>query len=195
MSNTRSNTRSDTTSDTQSDARSDLRAGTRDQPRSAKHAEQAETVAVPEACASCAGPARWTRRSALAAAGLTVAAAAAACSGSDDPSPSQTSPATTGGTDGGAAAGQQLAAVSDIPDGGCLVSGEVLLARTGDQVVGHSSVCTHKGGRVAPAGADARCPLHGSVFNATTGAVVKGPATEALPAVPVDVRSGAVFTA
>lgn len=191
-------TRSDSQSDSQSISEPEPHPPTRHRhrgPTSADGAENAAAGVVPAACASCIGPARWTRRSALAAAGLTVAAAAAACGGSDDRSPSSPSPATTGATDGGVAAGQQLAAVGDIPDGGCLVSGEVLLARTGDTVVGHSSVCTHKGGRVAPDGADARCPLHGSVFNATTGAVVKGPATEALPAVPVQVRSGAVFTA
>lgn len=150
-------------------------------------------------CTACvggsgaAGRQGWSRRSALAAAGLAVAATAAACSSGSDESPSSSTsePGGSGGADGQA----QLAAVSDIPDGGCLVSGKVLLARSGDTVVGHSSTCTHKGGTVAPDGADARCPLHGSVFNATTGAVVNGPATEPLPAVPVTVRSGGVFQA
>ena len=38
---------------------------------------------------------------------------------------------------------------------------------------------------VAPAGGQLDCPCHGSVFNATTGAVVNGPASRPLPAVKV----------
>ena len=71
--------------------------------------------------------------------------------------------------------------------------GQVLLARSGDTVVGHSVVCTHQGCPVQAAGANADCNCHGSQFNATTGAVLKGPATQPLAAVAVTVKDGSVL--
>ena len=143
-----------------------------------------------------------TRRTALTAGGLTVAAVAAACG--SDTTPTSTTPAGTsgagsapaaGGSSGAASGGTELAKVADIPDGGSLVVGQVLLARTGDAVVGHSVVCTHQGCPVQAAGANADCNCHGSQFNATTGAVLKGPATKPLAEVAVTVKDGAVLQA
>ena len=91
-----------------------------------------------------------------------------------------------------------LAEVADLPDGGGLVLGDqhVVLVREGDQVHGLSATCTHQGCTVSGV-ADGRitCPCHGSVFDAATGAVVTGPASTPLPAVPVEVRAGAVYLA
>ena len=72
----------------------------------------------------------------------------------------------------------------------------VVLVRDGDQVHGLSATCTHQGCTVSGV-ADGRitCPCHGSVFDAATGDVVTGPATTPLPAVPVEVRAGAVYLA
>jgi Rieske Fe-S protein len=76
-----------------------------------------------------------------------------------------------------------LAAVDDIPDGGGIVltDDKLVLTRDGDTVRCFSAVCTHQGCLVA--GVDdgqIRCPCHGSAFDAATGAVVHGPATEPL---------------
>lgn len=133
-----------------------------------------------------------SRRTALTAGGLTVAAVAAACG--SDTTPTSTTPAA-GGSSTASSGGTELAKVADIPDGGSLVVGQVLLARTGDTVVGHSVVCTHAGCPVQAAGANADCNCHGSQYNATTGAVLKGPATQPLAEVAVTVKDGAVLQA
>ncbi|WP_256069532.1 MULTISPECIES: Rieske (2Fe-2S) protein [unclassified Streptomyces] len=58
-----------------------------------------------------------------------------------------------------------------------------------------SAVCTHQGCVVDSVdGTTISCPCHGSQFDALTGAVVQGPATEPLPAVPVR-QSGGQLTA
>ena len=99
---------------------------------------------------------------------------------------------------GGAGGGSPLAEVADLPDGGGVVLGDqhVVLVRDGDQVHGLSATCTHQGCTVSDV-TDGRitCPCHGSVFDAATGDVVTGPASSPLPAVPVEVRDGAVYLA
>jgi Rieske Fe-S protein len=104
-------------------------------------------------------------------------------------------PASDGGPAGSA---EPVARVDELPDGGGVVLGDqhVVLVREGDQVHGLSATCTHQGCTVSEV-ADGRitCPCHGSVFDAATGDVVTGPATTPLPAVPVEVRGGAVYLA
>lgn len=91
-------------------------------------------------------------------------------------------------------AGSKLATVSDIPDGGALVVGQVVLARSGKTVTAHSAICTHQGCLVvAGAGNEVDCPCHGSQFTASTGAVLQGPAAVNLPAVKVTVKNGTVI--
>ena len=66
---------------------------------------------------------------------------------------------------------------------------------TGNTVHGFSAVCTHQGCLVsAVTDGQITCPCHGSAFDATTGAVVRGPAQTPLPAVPVKVVNGSVVT-
>jgi Rieske Fe-S protein len=76
-----------------------------------------------------------------------------------------------------------------------VIVGDVVLTRSGSQVKAFSAVCTHQGCQVNKV-ADGKidCPCHGSVFDASTGAVVAGPAPSPLPPVAVEVRSGEVFS-
>ena len=76
-----------------------------------------------------------------------------------------------------------LAAVDDIPDGGGIVltDDKLVLTRDGDDVRCFTAVCTHQGCLVAGVqDGEIRCPCHGSAFDAATGTVVHGPATEPL---------------
>jgi len=94
-------------------------------------------------------------------------------------------------------AGRRLAALDDVPPGGGLVVEDVVLTRddNGD-VRGFSATCTHQGCTVGSVQDGAiGCPCHGSLFDASTGEPVAGPATRALAEVPVAVRDDAVFTA
>lgn len=70
----------------------------------------------------------------------------------------------------------------------------VVLTRTSGGVVAFSRTCTHQGSFVNPTGANQlTCPSHGAVFNASTGAVIEGPATRALTQYKVSERSGAIY--
>jgi thiosulfate dehydrogenase [quinone] large subunit len=62
-------------------------------------------------------------------------------------------------------------------------------------VAAFSAICTHAGCTVAYNGPSDQfqCPCHGSVFNASTGAVENGPATSPLPSIPVVVDAGVVY--
>lgn len=77
-----------------------------------------------------------------------------------------------------------------------LADEEIVLTRTStDEVHGFSAVCTHQGCLVdTVADGTIDCPCHGSRFDAATGAVRAGPATRALPEVPVVVRAGNVYS-
>ena len=94
--------------------------------------------------------------------------------------------------------GRLLVSLDRVPRGGGLVLADdkvVLTRPSGDEVHAFSAVCTHQGCTVATvAQGTIRCPCHGSMFDAVTGAVVHGPATQPLPTVGVAVRSGSVFT-
>ncbi|WP_029137788.1 Rieske (2Fe-2S) protein [Nakamurella lactea] len=129
-------------------------------------------------------PSLPNRRTVLAVGGGAAAAALVAACGS-----SPTATTTT------VAKGAELAAVSDIPDGGALVVDQVVLARTGDTVTAHSGICTHQGCAVvaAQSGDEVDCPCHGSRYTASTGAVLQGPATAPLPEVQVTVKNGTVL--
>lgn len=98
------------------------------------------------------------------------------------------------------AAGTPLVALTDIPVGQAMAAKtpdgtEIIVARTGDNAAAaFSAICTHQGCAVAPQGADLKCPCHGSVFDALTGAVKNGPAKKPLPSVNVKVQNGQVVT-
>ena len=90
-----------------------------------------------------------------------------------------------------------LANVDDVPTGGGVVqeSRKIVLTRDAAGTVrGFSATCTHQGCTVSDVqGGHIDCPCHGSRFDATTGAVVRGPAASGLRPVAVVVRDAQVF--
>jgi Rieske Fe-S protein len=83
-----------------------------------------------------------------------------------------------------------LTTVAKVPaGGGVVVSGVVVTKDASGNIHAFSATCTHQGCTVSGAsGGTINCPCHGSRFNATTGAVVQGPATRPLPVVSVTVQ-------
>lgn len=132
------------------------------------------------------------RRQMLVRAGGVTAVAAgvavlAACGGSGDGD----TPAQTSGSDG------SLAKVADIPVGGAIsatAGGQkvLLVQATAGVVTALSAICTHQGCTVAPGNGELDCPCHGSRYD-LTGAVLAGPAKEALTPFDVHVKGDAVF--
>jgi Rieske Fe-S protein len=147
-----------------------------------------------------------TRRNVLttgaAVAGVAVGAVAlSACGSSADTGSKTTAPATTapaGSSDSAQSGGQALAALADIPVGQAKSAKTpdgkdiVVVRPTATTAAAFSAICTHKGCTVVPAAAELKCPCHGSVFDALTGAVKKGPASTPLPSVAVKVANGQV---
>ena len=69
-----------------------------------------------------------------------------------------------------------------------------VVTRTAAGVVALSRTCTHAGALVSPgASGQLACLAHGSVFNASTGAVVEGPADRPLRQYKVTERSGSIY--
>lgn len=137
-----------------------------------------------------------SRRSVLEGAGVAVVAGAAGyvgfvalgpAPGSDD---SGGSDYPDGSDDSSGKGSGPLASVDDVPDGGGLVlkDEKVVLTRDGTTVHCFEAVCTHQGCLVGGVRDGViRCPCHGSGFDAATGEVVQGPATEPLKVVDVEV--------
>jgi Rieske Fe-S protein len=139
-----------------------------------------------------------TRRGALAA-GATVAGAAAlaACASGKSNSPLNSSSSSSSAL---AAAGQPLAKLSDIAVGGAVSAtlsdgSPIIVSRpSATTAVCFSAKCTHMSCTVQPKGTLLQCPCHGSQYNPTTGAVLRGPAPRGLAPVPVHVADGEVVT-
>jgi cytochrome b6-f complex iron-sulfur subunit len=130
-------------------------------------------------------------------AGLVAPVSLAACSSE---TPAATPPA--GGSSGsGGGGGTPLAKLADVPVGsGAIVdgpSGKVLIVRPSEnEVKGLDPVCPHAGTTVGkPEGGTITCPAHGSVFDAATGAMKKGPATSGLTPIAVKISGDSVVTA
>ncbi len=109
-----------------------------------------------------------------------------------------TTPAPGAGTP---SPGAGLVALSKVPVGGAVAAttssgAKIVVAQPqAGTVVAFSAVCTHAGCTVSADGTQLLCPCHGSVFEAATGAVVRGPAVVPLPAVAVAVKDGEVVEA
>ena len=115
-----------------------------------------------------------------------------------------------GGSDGGSqkssggdagAGGTAIASESEVAPGSAFKfkdSGNpaVLVHLDNGDFVAYSAVCTHQGCTVAYQGGELACPCHGSVFDPANGAeVVAGPASRALPEIPVKVEGGEIVRA
>ncbi|MFI1091438.1 Rieske (2Fe-2S) protein [Streptomyces sp. NPDC020917] len=102
------------------------------------------------------------------------------------------------GSSAGPTAAADLGAASEVPVGGAKLyrDDKVLVSQPSQGAFkAFSAVCTHQGCVLDSVdGTTASCPCHGSKFNAETGAVVQGPATQPLPAVKVT-ESGGKLTA
>jgi len=57
---------------------------------------------------------------------------------------------------------------------------DVVIRQSDGTLTALSAICTHAGCEVAYQGGVLYCPCHGSRFNATTGAVIQGPAVSPL---------------
>jgi nitrite reductase/ring-hydroxylating ferredoxin subunit len=110
-------------------------------------------------------------------------------------------PTRVGGA-GSAKPGAVLAKVGDVPVGGGLLAdagtnGLVLLTAPAAGVIhGFDPTCPHAGAKVRPPiGGVITCPAHGSQFDASTGALERGPAQRGLTPVPVVVKGANVVLA
>ncbi|ATZ27515.1 Rieske (2Fe-2S) protein [Streptomyces lavendulae] len=134
------------------------------------------------------------RRTVLAAgaaalAGGTLAACGGGGGGTEKPaqdSGSAPSAAASPGEASGSATGKTLMkSSSEVPVGGGVVLKDqklVVTQPTAGSFRCFSAVCTHEGCLVSkPENGVMHCPCHGSEFQASDGAVVKGPATRPLP--------------
>ncbi|MGH1548549.1 ubiquinol-cytochrome c reductase iron-sulfur subunit [Leifsonia poae] len=105
----------------------------------------------------------------------------------------------SGGSGDGGSGGSGLAQVSlaSIPVGGAVsatLAGKPIVVSqpTAGHVVAFSAVCTHAGCTVAPQGKEFDCPCHGSRFDAATGDVLNGPASDPLPKLKAEVSGDSV---
>lgn len=126
---------------------------------------------------------RSTLRATTAAAGAACALALAGCA-----------PAGNTGSGAGQKPGEipsggtpyQVGKLSELPVGstaaGTANGVEVMLFRPDEgTVLAYTDICTHAGCKVAPSGADFKCPCHGTLFKGSDGTVISGPAKTALP--------------
>jgi Rieske Fe-S protein len=91
--------------------------------------------------------------------------------------------------------GSVLAPVAEIPDGGGVVlsTAKIVLTRAGNKIAAFSAVCTHQACLVnSVQDRLITCPCHGSTFDAATGQVRNGPATQPLPPVQIHIVNDSV---
>ncbi len=125
----------------------------------------------------------WRRRDAFRAAGAASVAVAGAAGlsacGGDAAETVQSAASQAAG------AASDAIAAADVPVGGGVVleaAKTVITQPTEGEYRAFSAVCTHQGCLVTTVQSGRiQCPCHGSAFDAATGAVLQGPATQPLP--------------
>jgi 3-phenylpropionate/trans-cinnamate dioxygenase ferredoxin component len=95
----------------------------------------------------------------------------------------------------------RVADVGDVPEGAMRVfdvaGTRVNIARTDGQLYAFDDTCTHRGCSLANGeldGTTVTCACHGSQFDVTSGAVIRGPAERPVRSHPVEVRGTDVLT-
>ena len=144
---------------------------------------------------------RLGRRTVVAGVGAAgVAAVLTACGSSKDSGGSGTVEPAKGATgDDNSDGGNVLAKTADIPEGGGKIfadEGVVVTQPKTGEFKAFSSKCTHRGCAVTSVSdGTINCPCHGSKFDAATGDVSGGPATEPLPAATITVEGDSIMLA
>ena len=135
------------------------------------------------------------RRALTGSAAIAVGVPVLAACGSD----SSDAEDSTGSGDAGGTPGEELAAVADVPVGGCfVVSGAkvVVTQPTEGDFKAFTAVCTHRGCLVeSSTEGDIPCPCHSSKFSLEDGSPISGPATAALEAVEITVSGDSITRA
>jgi thiosulfate dehydrogenase [quinone] large subunit len=98
------------------------------------------------------------------------------------------------------AGAQKLGPASRLPPGQAAYyrdpangSADIVVHESNGKFSAHSAVCTHAGCTVGYSGGQLVCPCHGSIFDASTGSVLQGPAVTPLPARRVIERNGTLY--
>jgi 3-phenylpropionate/trans-cinnamate dioxygenase ferredoxin component len=97
----------------------------------------------------------------------------------------------------------EVVKVDDVPPGSATVVDvkgvEIALVNSGGEYFAIGNECPHAGGPLGEGDLveenQLECPLHGSVFDITTGEPVVGPADEPVPTYPTKVSNGVVSIA
>lgn len=156
-----------------------------------------------------------SRRTVLRVAGVSgavvaVGVVAAACGTSSSNNTSSNAPANSGGgssapatsapasSGSGGSGGAALAKTSDVPvDGGTIVTadgGTVITQPAAGTYKAFTAICTHMQCTVGSVSNNKiMCPCHGSVYSATDGSVLQGPAPAPLAAKQINVSGGEIF--
>lgn len=118
----------------------------------------------------------------------------AAC-GSDDTSSTPAAGASATGSAGSTSG--VLTAVADVPVGGGVVVGDVLVVQPASGTFkAYDVACPHQGVKVGtPQDGVITCPAHKSTFKAEDGSLVSGPATRGLTTVAVTVQGSDIVRA
>ena len=127
-------------------------------------------------------------------AGVTGWALAAGIAGCTSAKP----PASDTDTSNASDPGQQfLARTTDIPVGGGVIVGSVLLVQPAAGAFrAFSVICPHRGARVSPPdNGTITCWEHNSTFKASDGSRIGGPARRGLTPVPIAISGAEILTA